>query len=110
METIGAGALPGCGRRLGPGARSWPGGPGRWCCWSHRPYRCWPPPSSWACPGSGSRLPSAGADLVGLALVLALLRAARSVRTILAGVPLLAFLVPVAVAAGIPCCLFAAKP
>ncbi|MFD1540588.1 DUF3488 and transglutaminase-like domain-containing protein [Nonomuraea guangzhouensis] len=58
--------------------------------------------------GPGSRLPSA-AILVGLALVLALVRAARSVRTIVAGVPLLAGLVLVAVAAGtvLP---FAAKP
>ncbi|MEU4226899.1 transglutaminaseTgpA domain-containing protein [Nonomuraea sp. NPDC026600] len=58
--------------------------------------------------GPGSRLPSA-AILVGLALVLALVRAARSVRTIVAGVPLLAALVLVAVAAGsvLP---FAAKP
>ncbi|MBT2230283.1 transglutaminaseTgpA domain-containing protein [Nonomuraea sp. NEAU-A123] len=58
--------------------------------------------------GPGSRLPSA-AILVGLALVLALVRAARSVRTIVAGLPLLACLVLVAVAAGtvLP---FAAKP
>lgn len=58
--------------------------------------------------GPGSRLPSA-AIVVGLALVLALVRAARSVRTIAAGVPLLACLVLVAVAAGsvLP---FAAKP
>ncbi|HUR07558.1 MAG TPA: DUF3488 and transglutaminase-like domain-containing protein, partial [Nonomuraea sp.] len=58
--------------------------------------------------GPGSRLPSA-AILVGLALVLALVRAARSVRMIVAGVPLLACLVLVAVAAGsvLP---FAAKP
>ena len=58
--------------------------------------------------GPGSRLPSA-AILVGLALVLALIRAGRSARTIVAGVPLLACLVLVAVAAGsvLP---FAAKP
>ncbi|MCA2221035.1 transglutaminaseTgpA domain-containing protein [Nonomuraea aurantiaca] len=58
--------------------------------------------------GPGSRLPTP-AVLVGLALVLALVRAARAARTFVAGVPLLAGLVLVAVAAG-PVLPFASKP
>ncbi|MEU7739238.1 transglutaminaseTgpA domain-containing protein [Nonomuraea sp. NPDC049158] len=58
--------------------------------------------------GPGSQLPTP-AVLVGLALALALVRAARAARMFVAGVPLLAGLVLVAVAAG-PVLPFASKP
>ncbi|MFI7144060.1 transglutaminaseTgpA domain-containing protein [Nonomuraea sp. NPDC050022] len=58
--------------------------------------------------GPGSQLPTP-AVLVGLALALALVRAARAARTFVAGVPLLTGLVLIAVAAG-PVLPFAAEP